>query len=246
MPSREFIFRALGSAEPTNRSNFPMESPRATTSVLAKTLADNLGLLRWFSPASLSAHIHEFGIFARSNWPHDYLRCHTLRFKTLVAARWPRRSCVPEPCQHAPAWLRQTAAQSESRHAGRGAAVKTLAADCLDRAPSRCALPILRTKPARNVSEGCPVKLVMVSISSRNEGTRSRSTCEKTRAISMATFRRKRSLCTKSTAERNRDWRKRLGHASGTWTLSWSMPWLKCQILKRCGASANRMTLRES
>ncbi len=72
------------------------------------------------------------------------------------------------------------------------------------------------TKPARNVSEGCPVKLVMVSISSRSEGTRSKSTLEKTRAISMATLRRKRSVCTKSTAERNRDWRKMLGQASGT------------------------------
>ena len=30
----------------------------------------------------------------------------------------------------------------------------------------------------------------------------------KTRAISLATLRRKRSACTKSTAERNRDWRK--------------------------------------
>ena len=33
------------------------------------------------------------------------------------------------------------------------------------------------TKPARSVSDGCPVKLVMVSISSRSEGTSSRSTC---------------------------------------------------------------------
>src|ERR1039457_6853844 len=49
------------------------------------------------------------------------------------------------------------------------------------------------TKPARNVSEGCPVKLVMVSISSRSEGTSNRSTWEKTRAISTATLRRNRS-----------------------------------------------------
>ena len=43
------------------------------------------------------------------------------------------------------------------------------------------------TNPARSVSDGWPVKLLMVSISSRSEGTSSRSTCEKTRAISCAT-----------------------------------------------------------
>src|SRR6266852_1011348 len=141
MPRREFIFRALCSAEPTNRSNFPMESPRATTSVLAKTLADNLGHLGGFPP-------HLFCIFTNSGFlratgPTIFCGCHTLRFKTLVAARWPRRSCVPEPGQHAPACLRQTAGQSESRRAGHGAGVKTLEADCLEPAPSRCALPTL-------------------------------------------------------------------------------------------------------
>src|SRR5216684_1131488 len=60
------------------------------------------------------------------------------------------------------------------------------------------------TKPARSVSEGWPVLLLMVSISSRSEGTRSRSTWEKRRAISSATLRRKRSAWTKSTAERKR------------------------------------------
>src|SRR5580704_17197865 len=72
------------------------------------------------------------------------------------------------------------------------------------------------TKPARRVSDGCPVLFEITSISSRSDGTRSRSTPAKTRAISCATLRRKRSVWTKSTAERNRDWRKTLGHASGT------------------------------
>jgi len=76
------------------------------------------------------------------------------------------------------------------------------------------------TNPARKVSEGWPVKFVMVSISSRSEGTKSKSTWEKTRDISSATFRRKRSTCTRSTAERNRDCRKMLGQASGVCTLS--------------------------
>jgi hypothetical protein len=76
------------------------------------------------------------------------------------------------------------------------------------------------TKPARNVSDGCPVKFVIVSISSRSEGTSSRSTYEKIRAISCATLRRSRSACTKSTADRNRAWRKRFGQASGTCALS--------------------------
>ncbi len=35
------------------------------------------------------------------------------------------------------------------------------------------------TKPARSVSEGCPVWLLMVSISSRSEGTSGSSTSEK-------------------------------------------------------------------
>src|SRR2546421_6820914 len=43
---------------------------------------------------------------------------------------------------------------------------------------------------------------------------RSRSTSLNTRAISSATLRRRRSAWTKSTAERNRDWRNRLGQAS--------------------------------
>jgi hypothetical protein len=44
---------------------------------------------------------------------------------------------------------------------------------------------------------------------------------EKMRAISCATLRRRRSACTKSTAERKRAWRKRLGQASGTCAFSW-------------------------
>src|SRR5262249_42128865 len=76
------------------------------------------------------------------------------------------------------------------------------------------------TKPARKVSEGCPVKFVMVSISSRKDGTRSRSPSEKKRAHSFPAFRRQRYVCTKQTAERKRDWRKRCGHASGAWSFN--------------------------
>ena len=76
------------------------------------------------------------------------------------------------------------------------------------------------TNPARSVSDGWPVKLVMVSCSSRSDGTSSTSTSRKMRAISSATLRRSRSACTKSTAERKRAWRNRFGHASLTCTLS--------------------------
>ena len=55
------------------------------------------------------------------------------------------------------------------------------------------------------------------------------------RAISIATLRRKRSACTKSTAERKRDWRKMLGHASGTCILSWLSPPRERQLLERRG-----------
>ena len=102
------------------------------------------------------------------------------------------------------------------------------------------------TNPARRVSDGCPVKLVMVSISSRSDGTSSRSTCENTRAISFATLRRKRSACTKSTAERKRDWRKVLGQASGTCTLSWFSPPLSVSSSNAAAASANRIRSSES
>src|SRR5207302_11311363 len=65
------------------------------------------------------------------------------------------------------------------------------------------------TKPARSVSDGWPVWLLMESISSRSEGTSNRSTCEEMRAIASATLRRKLSAWTKSTAERKLDGRKR-------------------------------------
>ena len=83
--------------------------------------------------------------------------------------------------------------------------------------------PRLRKLRQRHVRIGCPIaarlrdldktrsqrqrrlpgKVLIVSISSRSDGTSSKSTSEKTRAISCATFRRNRSACTKSTAERN-------------------------------------------
>ena len=107
---------------------------------------------------------------------------------------------------------------ADERHAVRHAAwwVRTSAAGSPDRAPSRCAPRATCTKPARSVSDGWPVKLPMVSISSRSDGTSSRSTSPKMRAISPATRRRSRSAWTKSTAERNRASRNRFGHASGT------------------------------
>ena len=68
-----------------------------------------------------------------------------------------------------------------------------------------------------------------------------RSTSEKTRAISSATLRRNRSVCTKSTAERNRDWRKTLGHASGTWAFNSSTRRLRVSSSKAAPASANKI-----
>ncbi len=56
------------------------------------------------------------------------------------------------------------------------------------------------------------------------------------RAISWATLRRRRSVCTKSTAERKRDWRKMLGQASGTWAFSWSTWWLRVSSSKAAAA----------
>ena len=80
----------------------------------------------------------------------------------------------------------------------------------------------------------------MTSISSRNDGTSSRSTCEKTRAISWATLRRKRSACTKSTADKKRDWRKMFGHASGTCTLSSLKPPLSVKSSKAAADSGEK------
>ena len=57
--------------------------------------------------------------------------------------------------------------------AGRG---ELWAADVLGSGAQSLRASETSTKPARRVSEGWPVKLVMVSISSRREGTRSRST----------------------------------------------------------------------
>ena len=95
------------------------------------------------------------------------------------------------------------------------------------------------TKPARSVSDGWPVKLVIVSCSSRSDGTISRSTSLKMRAISSATLRRSRSACTQSTAERNRASRNRFGHASFTCTLSVPSWLLSGEVLER------RRALRE-
>src|SRR5579863_2808654 len=95
-------------------------------------------------------------------------------------------------------------------------------------------------------SAGCPVKFVMVSISSRTEGTRSRSTWEKRRAISSATFRRSRSAWTKSTAERNCAWRKIFGQASGTCALSSLRPPLSVSSSNAAAPSAKRIRLSES
>src|SRR5438270_326370 len=57
----------------------------------------------------------------------------------------------------------------------------------------------------------------MTSIS-ENEGTSSTSTVSKSCAIATATLRRRRSACTKSTAEMKRDWRNVLGQAPAVFT----------------------------
>ena len=157
------------------------------------------------------------------------------RLRIPAGARRPRSARAPAPVRPGRSCPRRTAGRSASRRAARAAAGRTWAADSPDRAPSRCAPRTTSTKPARSVSDGCPVKLLMVSISSRSDGTSSRSTSEKMRAISPATLRRNRSACTKSTAERKRAWRNRLGQASGTCTLSWSTPWLERELLERRG-----------
>ena len=89
------------------------------------------------------------------------------------------------------------------------------------------------------------MKFEIVSISSRSDGTSSRSTCEKMRAISMATRRRRRSACTKSTADRNRAWRNRLGQASGTCTFSVLRPPLSVSSSNDAAASPKRMGISE-
>ena len=102
------------------------------------------------------------------------------------------------------------------------------------------------TNPARMVKDGCPVKFVITRNSSRSEGTSSRSTSEKIRSISIATLRLSLSACTKSTAERNRDWRNVFGHASGTCIFNSSTLWLSVSSSNAAAASANRMMFSES
>src|SRR5213078_346979 len=101
------------------------------------------------------------------------------------------------------------------------------------------------TKPARKVREGWPVWLLIVSISSRREGTSNKSTCEKMRAISCATLRRKRSAWTKSTAERKRDCRNVFGQPSGTCILSSFTRRDRVRSSNAAAASAKRIVLRD-
>ena len=98
--------------------------------------------------------------------------------------------------------------------------------------------------PVLSVSDGCPVKLEMVSISSRSDGTSSRSTSPMIRAISEAKRCRSRSACTKSTAERKRDIRKKLGQASGTCAFSSSSRLLSVSSSNDAAASAKRIGIR--
>jgi DNA-binding transcriptional LysR family regulator len=111
------------------------------------------------------------------------------------------------------------------RHAPRGGANGAFGSGCAGFGAQSLRACATVTEPVRRVSDGWPVKFEMVSISSRSDGTSSRSTCEKMRAISSATLRRMRSACTKSTADRKRASRNRLGQASGTWAFSWSTRW---------------------
>src|ERR1700742_3480344 len=102
------------------------------------------------------------------------------------------------------------------------------------------------TKPARSVSDGCPVKFVIVKISSRSEGTSSRSTSPKIRAISIATLRRMRSACTKSTADKNRACRNKFGQASGTCAFNSFMRRSSVYSSNAAAPSANKISCSES
>ena len=156
--------------------------------------------------------------------------------RTRARARCRRVPIVPSsnmrPMRQIPCGTRRFAANFGSGFAGSGA-------------QSLRAWPI-STNPARTTSAGCPVKFVIVRISSRSAGTRSTSTFSKMRAISCATMRRRRSACTKSTAERKRDCRKRFGHASGTCIFSWSRPCESVSSSNAAAASAKRIVLSDA
>src|SRR5204862_388184 len=67
------------------------------------------------------------------------------------------------------------------------------------------------TNPARSVSEGWPVKLVIVSISSRKDGTSNKSTCEKMGALSLWARLRRSRVCLARWRDRRRRGRKLRG-----------------------------------
>ena len=102
------------------------------------------------------------------------------------------------------------------------------------------------TKPARRVSDGWPVWFEMVSISSRSEGTRSRSTfVEDPRHLFArrdgASGRPGRSPPRTGTATAGRCSARR----PGTCIFSWSTPRLRVSSSKAAAASAKRIVLSE-
>ncbi len=170
--------------------------------------------------------------------PHpDQRRCRPMTSRRYAlyacgrsAATPNARSSAMPACAHRS--LPRTAARRESRHTARVAAGRTSAADSSDRAPSRYApLRPPQIPRAASARDG-HVKFVITRNSSRSmQGTSNRSTSrEQARSISIATLRRNLSACTKSTAERNRDWRKVFGHASGTCIFNSSRP---CRSARR-------------
>jgi hypothetical protein len=64
------------------------------------------------------------------------------RIKIPPVSRGRRRTRARAPGRHARRCPRRTVARAASRRAARGAGEKTSAADCSDRAPSRCEPPI--------------------------------------------------------------------------------------------------------
>ena len=70
---------------------------------------------------------------------------------------------------------------------------ENFAGGCLGSGAQSLRASVTSMNPARRVSEGWPVKLPRTIISSRSEGTRSRSTWFMICAMAAATLRRKRS-----------------------------------------------------
>jgi len=132
VPSRQFIFTQWHWQIQPNRSTFPWNPPRATTSVLTgENLADTWHL-RWVFLPSAAGLVTSSDILRAS--AHHFLRFLTCDVKPLVGCSLPRRSCVPGRVQHARAWLRQTR-PSRVTPCGHGSGVNNFGGDCWTRRP---------------------------------------------------------------------------------------------------------------